>query len=262
MICLIKIKGVLHLDWNTNLYDQQHSFVSKYGKNLIELLEPTAGEKILDLGCGTGDLAQQLDELRVDVIGVDRSEKMIDQAKTKYPSIEFSVQDARSLEFQQEFDAIFSNATLHWIKPPSQALQCLYNSLKKGGRFVAEFGGKGNVQTITNAIIQQIEEAGFEFQAEHNPWFFPSISEYSTLMETVGFRVTYAQHFDRPTKLEGENGLKNWIHMFANQLFEGIPVDKKAEMITKVEMQLKELLFKDDHWIADYKRIRVVGVKE
>jgi len=248
--------------WNAKLYDNKHSFVSKYGNSLVELLAPKQGEKVLDLGCGTGDLANTFYEYGVEIIGVDKSENMVEQAIRKYPHIKFLVQDATELDYHDEFDAFFSNATLHWVQPPIQALHGIYQSLKKSGRFVADFGGKGNVQTITDEIVHQIKEAGFDFKKEQFPWFYPSIAEYSTLMEEVGFRVTFAQHYDRPTQLDGNNGLKNWITMFGNHLFNGIPEKAKNEIVIKVESNLKETLSKDGNWIADYKRIRVIGEKE
>lgn len=249
------------LNWNANLYDGKHAFVSQYGQSLIELLAPKAGERILDLGCGTGDLANQLYENGVDVVGVDSSVNMVKQAKNKYPHVNFVVLDATNLEFEHEFDAVFSNATLHWVKPPIKALHRIFRSLKTGGRFVAEFGGKGNVQTISNEIIKQIEAAGYEFKKERFPWFYPSIGEYSTLMEEAGFRVTFAQHFNRPTPLDGDEGLKNWIQMFGSQLFASVPEVSRETIITNVENHVKTSLYKDGNWIADYKRIRVIGVK-
>jgi len=248
--------------WNANLYDSKHSFVSMYGESLIELLAPQKGEKILDLGCGTGDLARKLSAFGAELIGVDNSAKMIEQARSKYPTIEFLVQDATELAFQHEFDAVFSNAALHWIKKPKPALTSIYNSLKKGGRFVAEFGGKGNVHAISDELIHQIETEGFTFDIEKFPWFFPSIAEYSSLMEQAGFRVTFAQHFDRPTPLEGKSAIKNWIDMFCSGMLAGVPESKKAGIIAKVEDNLKEVLYRDGSWIGDYKRIRVIGYKE
>ncbi len=248
--------------WNANLYDQSHSFVSKYGNSLIELLEPKEGESILDLGCGTGDLSRKLFELGVNVIGVDKSENMIVQARNKFPEIEFDVQDATTLEYQNMFDAVFSNATLHWVNPPKKALECIYISLKTGGRFVAEFGGKGNVQIITSEIIKEIKNEGFQFHLDNYPWYYPSIGEYTSLMESVGFRVTFANHYDRPTPLEGEEGLRKWISMFGNQLFEGINEEQKGKIISRVEASLKPRLFDGEKWLADYKRIRVIGRKE
>ena len=247
--------------WNANLYDGSHSFVSRYGNDLIELLAPKKGESILDLGCGTGDLAKKLFDAGVNLVGVDYSPNMILEAKSKYPSINLMVADATNLEFDHEFDGVFSNATLHWVKPPEKALQCIHKSLKHSGRFVAEFGGKENVQTITDEIIRQIKQTGIDYDMEQFPWYYPSIGEYTSLMEKVGFRVAFAQHFDRPTPLEGENGLKNWIEMFGSTLFQGIAEDRKDYIIEQVENQLKEVLYTDGKWIADYKRIRVIGIK-
>jgi ubiquinone/menaquinone biosynthesis C-methylase UbiE len=248
--------------WDANLYDVKHSFVSSFGNDLVDLLSPKKGEQILDLGCGTGDLTNKLYQLGVNVVGIDKSENMVHQAQNKYPNIKFIVGDAIDLEYNSLFDAVFSNATLHWIKPPKMALHCIYNSLKQGGRFVAEFGGQGNVQLITDEIITQFENLGVEYLPEQFPWYFPSIGEYSTLMEEVGFRVTFAHHFDRPTPLEGDNGLKNWIEMFGSSMFKGITEEIKELIITKVEDSLKELLFNKGGWTADYKRIRVIGLKD
>jgi ubiquinone/menaquinone biosynthesis C-methylase UbiE len=249
-------------NWNANLYDQNHSFVSKYGHNLIELLAPKQGENILDLGCGTGDLANQLYSFGVNVIGVDKSANMVQQAQSKYPNIKFIVDDATDLEYENEFDAIFSNATLHWVHPPKQALHRVYHALKHGGRFVAEFGGKGNVQLITDEIMNQFKNLGIEYNIKQFPWYFPSIGEYSTLMEQRGFRVVLAQHFDRPTPLDGDNGLRNWMNMFGSTMFAGMTNEIKEQVITSAETNLKETLFHNGQWIADYKRIRVIGMKE
>ena len=247
--------------WNASLYDGKHAFVSQYGNRLVQLLDPKKGERILDLGCGTGDLANTLYEGGVEVVGVDKSESMVKLATSKYPQIPFSVQDATQLTYQNEFDAVFSNATLHWVLPPKEAVKCIYECLKQGGRMVAEFGGKGNVQTITDEMIQQIRNAGFEFKATQFPWYYPSIPEYSKLMEEAGFHVTFAQLYDRPTPLDGENGLRNWIEMFGSMLFDGIPEQIKDHIIANVEINLKDILYREGIWMADYKRIRVVGIK-
>lgn len=248
--------------WNANLYDAKHAFVSQYGNQLLDLLAPKAGEKILDLGCGTGDLAKKLYDAQVDIVGADHSPNMVAQAKKKYPAIEFEVRDAADLGYTNEFDAVFSNATLHWIKSPKQALTCIYQSLQQSGRFVAEFGGKENVQAITDGIIHQVKEAGFTYNDEQFPWYYPSIGEYATLMEEAGFRVTLAQHYDRPTPLDGENGMRNWIDMFCSAFFKEIAEDEKKDLLSKIEHHLRPVLYKEGRWVADYKRIRVIGVKE
>lgn len=249
-------------NWNANLYDEKHVFVSQFGRELVELLAPVKSERILDIGCGTGDLANKLAINLVNVVGIDKSANMINQARAKYPHLTFRVDDATDLKYKDEFDAVFSNATLHWVKPPEHALSCIYNGLKAGGRFVAEFGGKGNVQLITDEIINQFNVLGMEYEPKNFPWYFPSIAEYSTLMENAGFRVVFAHHFERPTPLDGENGLRNWIEMFAGNIFGSETNETKQFIITKVEKNLKEVLYKNGSWLADYKRIRVIGMKD
>ncbi|MEN1969071.1 class I SAM-dependent methyltransferase [Lentibacillus sp. N15] len=252
---------IINDPWDASLYDKKHGFVSKYGNDVIDILEPNKGESILDLGCGTGDLAKTLHDLGVQVIGIDTSENMISQAQAKYPSITFQVGNAIELPFDEKFDAVFSNATIHWIKTPEQALQSIYRSLKKGGRFVAEFGAKGNVNKITDSIEKQFAMLGLAYTREHFPWYFPSIGEYTTLMENAGFKVTYARHFERPTPLESSNGLRNWIEMFGKSMFSGLDHKTIQKIIAGVEYDLWDTMFQDSHWIADYERIQVKGLK-
>lgn len=247
--------------WNANLYDEKHLFVSQFGEDLVELLAPKKDEDILDIGCGTGDITKTISEFGTKVKGIDKSKNMIYQARKKYPNIEFHVEDATELNYNIEFDAVFSNATLHWVKPPKKALSCVYDSLKEGGRFVAEFGGKGNVGQLTAEIINQLRRLGFPYKEGRFPWFFPSIGEYTALMEEVGFKVTFANLFDRPTPLEGDNGIKNWIDMFGKTIVEGLDKDTIDLLVTHVENNLRKTMFRENKWIADYKRIRVIGIK-
>ncbi|TCN22379.1 class I SAM-dependent methyltransferase [Mesobacillus foraminis] len=248
--------------WNAGLYDTKHSFVSAFGEELIGWLNPLAGERILDLGCGTGDLAEKLDKAGVSVMGIDNSSNMVEQAYRKYPHIQFDVQDATNLSFKDEFDAVFSNAMLHWVKQPQKALQSIFQALKPGGRFVAEFGGKGNVKLITDEVIRQLNRLESDYNPHQFPWFFPSIGEYTSLMEEAGFRVILAQHFDRPTPLQGKDGLRNWIEMFASSMLGGLSEETIEEILLNSEEGLKNQLFQDGVWMADYKRIRVLGIKE
>lgn len=248
--------------WNANLYDEKHSFVSNYGHELIELLNAKQGEKVLDLGCGTGDLTNVLAGLNLDVVGIDHSENMIQQAQSKYPDIPFYIADATRLSYQNEFDCVFSNATLHWIKTPEAVLQGIYQALKPGGRMVVEFGGAGNVQIITDELIKQIKEASITFTDEHFPWYFPTIGQYSSLLESIGFHVSYALHFSRPTKLSGENGLRNWLEMFSPSLFEHVPSHIKNDIFNKTIDNLHSQLYVNNSWYADYKRIRIVAIKK
>lgn len=247
--------------WNAALYDGKHAFVSKYGSKLIDLLNPKNGEFILDLGCGTGDLANELHQLEVKVKGIDQSATMINQAKNKFPYIDFHVQDAKELSYSETFDAVFSNATLHWIKSPKKVLDGIYKSLKDNGRFVAEFGGKGNIEKVSSEVSTQMRKLGIRCSDDMFPWYFPSIGTYTSLMESSGFKVTFAQHFERPTQLDGENGMKNWIVMFGNLFFKDLDEETKSTVISNTVEALRPSMFDGQNWIADYKRIRVVGIK-
>lgn len=248
-------------DWNTSLYDQKHAFVFEYGKSLLSLLDPQPGESILDLGCGTGHLTQAIAAAGAHVVGLDSSPAMIEIARTTYPELEFILADATNFSLPVTFDAVFSNATLHWVIEAEKAIECIAASLKSGGRFVAEFGGKGNVATIITGIQQSIRELA-HIEVNHG-WFYPSIGEYTPMLEKHGLAVQSALLFDRPTKLEdGENGLRNWMQMFCASMFRNVPDAMKEQVIQLTEEKVRDRLFNVDHWIADYKRLRIVAVKE
>lgn len=248
--------------WKAELYDQKLGYVSHFGKEVVALLRPAHGERILDLGCGTGDLAFEISKAGATVTGIDYSGEMIQQARTKYPSIYFEVGDGQRFAFDAEFDAVFSNAALHWMKNAEQVLACVWNALKSGGRFVAEFGGRGNVDTIIQSMLETLLE---DYQLDGtslNPWFFPSIAEYSALLERQGFRVVYAAHFDRPTVLEdGENGLVHWLSGFAGPFLSSLREETRQEAYAKIAHKARERLYQDGSWVADYKRIRIMAIK-
>src|SRR5699024_4395912 len=187
---------------------------------------------------------------------------MIQQAQNKYPHIPFHVEDATALTDKNQFDAVFSNATLHWVKQPEQALQAIYNSLKTNGRFVAEFGAKGNVAKITNEIKAQAGKLNRPYAEEKFPWYLPSIGEYTTLMEKAGFHASFAQAFDRPTPLKGKDRLRNWINMFGQSMIPNLAEPTYLQLIQQIEANLQRSMYKNGHWIADYKRIRVIGIKQ
>jgi trans-aconitate methyltransferase len=248
--------------WNTVLYEQNHAFVWQYGESVVKLLNPQAGERILDLGCGTGQLTAKIAESGAFVRGIDADPAMVDRAKNNYHSIDFAVADARNFEVEEKLDAVFSNAALHWIKEPDAAIDCVAKALKPGGRFVAEFGGKGNVGAIVAGIYDVLSEMGCGELAALNPWYFPSIGEYAGLLENGGFEVSYAVLFDRPTSLEGgSSGMVNWIEMFAGGWLSALSEEVRSSAIQKVAEKVRSTLYRDDNWIADYRRIRIVAVK-
>lgn len=248
--------------WNPQLYNDKHAFVYNYGTSLIDLLKPKKHERILDLGCGSGQLTDKINELAKEVVGIDKSSDMISDAKSKFKHIDFKVADAANFHFEDKFDAIFSNATLHWVLDYQNAIQCMHYNLNPNGRIVIEFGGKGNVQTIINQLRLSLMERGYTKQSKLKLWYFPSIGEYTTALEKVGFKVTFAQHYDRPTELADEKtGIKDWISMFGSHFFEGLNPSHIEDIKSEVQQKVKSKCFTDEKWFADYKRIRIVAVK-
>lgn len=250
------------IKWNSSLYDNKHQFVSNFGEDLVTLLAPKTGEHILDLGCGTGQLAAAIAASGALIEGVDHSEDMISTAKETYPNIPFRVEDAESMNYKMKYNAIFSNAVFHWISNPAKAVNNVYNALKPGGRFVAEFGGKGNVDHMLNALDKAFITKGHTENSNIRFWYFPSIGEFSTLLEKSGFRVIYAVHFDRKTELtDKENGVKDWFRMFGEKFFKGLSGQEIEDVLEITQNSLKGKIFRDGKWFADYVRIRVIAIK-
>ncbi|ELY99769.1 type 11 methyltransferase [Natrialba chahannaoensis JCM 10990] len=180
-------------EWDSTSYDGDHSFVFEYGEDIVDLLEPAPDERILDLGCGTGHLTNQIARSGADIVGLDASAEMLAEARERYPDREFVRADAREFAFETDFDAVFSNAALHWIPEQDAVLDSVAASLRPGGRFVAELGGVGNVQSIVDAVRAAASEHGYEVDS---PWYFPSVGEYATVLESNGFEVRYATLFE------------------------------------------------------------------
>jgi len=248
--------------WNAHLYDQKHDFVSKFGGSLVDLLAPQKNEDILDVGCGTGDLAHQIAALGANVLGVDSSHDMITTAQQKYPNITFHTMDATALHLTNQFDAAFSNAALHWMKQPDEVIQNIYHSLKQGGRFVAEMGGHGNIASIVWALQKSMEEYRLPFIEENFPWYFPTVEEYQSKLEGAGFTVEMISLYERPTPLQGEDGLRNWLVMFSTNMLQHLSETKKEQIYAKCEELLKPTFYQVHQWVADYCRLRFVAIKK
>lgn len=248
-------------DWNATLYDEKHAFVWECGTELLPLLDPKPGERILDLGCGTGHLTDKIVQRGGNVLGIDRSATAIDRASQCYPQLHFERVDAENLPYDTEFDGVFSNAALHWMTQPERAIEGMWRSLKPGGRLVAEFGGKGNVSAIVESLCRVVVAAGYPEPDIDRLWYFPSIGEYTALLEQQGFEVRLGWLFDRPTPLAGDEGLQNWLAMFATSLFQDIPTERQPEIIEEIEAQLRPHLHREGIWYADYRRLRIVAIK-
>ncbi len=257
-----KDKNQIVKKWDSNLYDQKHSYVFKYGEDLLNLLQAKPGDKILDLGCGTGYLTNLIAETGADVSGIDSSKEMINLAKQNYPALKFELMNAADFNFNEKFDAVFSNAVLHWVLKKEEAVSCVYNNLKKNGKFVLEMGGKDNVKKVISVLRKVLSENGFKSNSELAMWYFPSIGEYTSLLERIGFRVTYAVHFDRDTFLNENDTIEDWLDMFAKNFFEGINSNEKRILIKQISDELYPTNVKDGKWFIDYKRLRIAAVKE
>lgn len=248
--------------WNAGLYDQRHAFVYQHGADLLELLAPQRGERVLDLGCGTGHLTAQIAARGAITLGLDASAEMIAEAKRNHPHLAFEIADATSFEVAEPFDAVFSNAVLHWVKPPEQAVERIAAALKPGGRFVAEFGGKGNVAAIVEAASHAVSTALGRDAGDVNPWYFPGGGEYAALLEANGLEVGYAAIFDRPTPLdEGERGMSNWLAMFGAPCFAMLAEADRPRAVADAIERARPRLYRDGQWTADYRRLRVVAIK-
>ena len=247
-------------EWDPELYQSAHAFVWQRAADLVDLLDPKPGERVLDLGSGTGQLAAVIAQRGAQVLGIDRSPEMIEQARRNAPGLRFEVDDATTFTVDAPFDAVFSNATLHWVKPPEAAVARVWAALRPGGRFVAEFGGRRNVERIAAAVRHALAEvAGVQFDRV-NPWYFPSVAEYATVLEAQGFEVTFMALFERPTPMEaGGEGLRNWVRMFGASLLPHVDSTRHDAFLAAVEDHARPTLFRDGTWTADYVRLRVAA---
>lgn len=253
----------MKFNWNPDLYSNKHGFVFKYGEEMVKLLNPQNGEIILDIGCGTGELTKQISDLCKKVIGIDNSKEMIQSAQKKYPEITFVETDAKDYKLNEKFDAIFSNAVLHWIPQADMMIRNANRHLRIGGRYVVEFGGQGCNYSIINTLAEQLDNHGLDYPRIETMLYYPSISEYSTLLEKNGFEVNVALLFDRPTELKGGyQGLNDFIEMFLNWLFKHVSDSDKSTIIKRTIDVLEPQIFNGTSWIADYRRIRIMAQKK
>lgn len=246
--------------WNAEVYEDKQDFVAKPGVGVLTLLQPRPGERILDVGCGNGNLTAEIAAAGAIPTGIDLSEEMVRQARQKYPELNFQVEDASHYRTDVRFDAVFSNAALHWIKDASAVANSIWLALREGGRFVAEFAGSGNVAVLTTTMEQALEAHGYAW-AGRSPWYLPTIGEYASLLEQTGFRVTLAQHFDSPTPLKGETGVRDWLNKFADYFFPDVTPADKTSIYRTIEEKVRPHLDRGGQWMIDTRRLRIVAIK-
>lgn len=245
-------------DWNAEDYQRDAAFVARLGHGVVDLLAPQAGESILDLGCGDGSLTEAILARGAQVIAVDASADMV--AASRVRGLDARQMDGHQLAFDRHFDAVFTNAALHWMTAPEQVLAGVARSLKPGGRFVGEFGGHGNVAAIRSALHEALSRRGQDPLAL-SPWYFPSPAAYTSQLEAQGFRVAEIFSFPRPTLLPGE--LHAWLGIFAQAFLDPLSQQECSAVLEEVTQRLRPILCDEaGAWTADYVRLRFAAVRE
>jgi trans-aconitate methyltransferase len=237
--------------WDAGRYATHAGFVPALGESVAALLAPQAGERILDLGCGDGVLTAKLAESGAQVVGVDASPELVAAARAR--GVQAEVVDGHALAYDNAFDAVFSNAALHWMRQPEDVLHGVRRALRPGGRFVAEMGGHGNVAAITTAL-----RAAIRLHGEAEPafaWYFPTAEAYAGLLQRHGFRVDSIALLPRPTPLP--TGMAGWLRTFADPWLAGIAVERHAAILdTAIDLMAPALRDEAGHWTGDYARLR------
>lgn len=246
-------------EWNAARYAKNARFVADLGQAVFDLLNPQPGERILDLGCGDGALTEKLVAAGAQVVGIDAAGDMIRAARER--GLDARVVDAASLDFDSEFDAVFSNAALHWMRrDPDAVVRGVYRALKPGGRFAAEMGGHGCVAAITVALCATLETFGVADPAALIPWYFPSPDEYRQRLEEAGFQIEYIALVPRPTPLP--TGMRGWLETFALPFTANLPAEQRPAFLDAVTERLRPVLCdRSGQWTADYMRLRFLAKK-
>jgi len=244
-------------NWNAERYGTHAGYVPEFGAAVLGLLAPRAGERILDLGCGDGALTVSLAEAGATVVAVDASPEMVAAACAR--GLDARVMDGQALAFEGEFDAVFSNAALHWMREPDRVLAGVHRALRPGGRFVAEFGGHGNVAAITVALLAVLGQHGVA--AENAiPWYLPTAEAYRQRLEAHGFAVPDIALMPRPTPLPTD--VAGWMDTFAGPFFAHIPEGERTIARDEAVALLRPVLRDDQgRWFADYVRLRFLAMR-
>jgi trans-aconitate methyltransferase len=244
--------------WDTSAYAANGRFVADLATGVVDLLAPKPGEQILDVGCGDGALTEQLAATGAILTGVDASPTMVAAARTRSIASGFRIDHhrAESLPYKQQFDAVFSNAALHWIPAANQpaALAAIHRALRPGGRFVAEMGGHANIAAIRTALQTTLASYGIDAEAAAES-FFPSPETYRRLLQQAGFTVQFIALVPRPTPLP--NGMEAWLNTFRNGVLDRLSPINRSKATAKILALLEPILRDTDgNWTADYVRLR------
>ena len=244
--------------WNAQSYERNARFVSDLGTPVLNLLAPQSGERILDLGCGDGVLTAKLVATGCDVIGIDPSEDFVQAAISS--GIDARLGDARRLDFQETFDAVFSNAVLHWIPEAQSVADGVYQALKPKGRFVGEFGGHGNIAAIMTSLVATLRRYGVQLE-ERLGWYYPTVAEYRSVLEKAGFVIESIELIPRPTPLP--TGMIGWLQTFRGSYLREKLGDHADQALNEIVENLRfALCDASGNWTADYVRLRFSAFKQ
>lgn len=238
--------------WNAVQYQKHAGFVPELGTPVLELLSPQPGERILDLGCGDGVLTEKIVQAGAQVVGVDAAPGMVEAARRR--GIDARCINGAALAFNTEFDAVFSNAALHWMRDADAVIDGVRRALKLGGRFAGEMGGFGNVASIVVALMAVLTRRGVAAD-DVLPWYYPTAGEYRAKLEKHGFTVTSIALIPRPTPLP--TGIGGWLDTFTQSLFARLPeIERQAARNETIDLLRHALCDAQGRWIADYVRLR------
>lgn len=250
----------MNMKWDAKRYTDNFQIITKYGEDMLSLIDVKNSDmSCVDLGCGNGKLTQKLVDLGLNTIGIDESDDQVREARRLHPHLKFRQDNAITFKVEP-VDVIFSSAVFHWISQEYQQemIQNIYNNLKDEGQFILELGGADNTRQIQQAIDESFTKYNLEYIS---PFYFPTVAEYTTILENAGFKIQYLVNFKRPTQLKGENGMKQWLEMFLGIPFRNISQETRDKIITNTTQILKPIQFKDGDWYADYERLRIKAIK-
>ena len=234
--------------WDAASYATVGAFVAELGEAALDLLDPRPGERILDVGCGDGVLTRKIVERGASVLGIDNSPELIAEAREK--GIDALLLDAADMQFFAEFDAAFSNATLHWVLEKEQAARAIFRALKHGGRFAGEMGGEGNLNKLRQALDEELIIRGYVPPVEASNWY-PSPDDFAGVYEAAGFTGIDARLIERPTPLA--HGVAQWVTTFRSGWLDraGAPEGERADIAGAVARAVST-------GTADYVRLRFI----
>ena len=240
--------------WNSETYRQHAAFVPSLGAAVLDLLAPRPGERILDIGCGEGTLTGQIVARGATVLGIDSSQDMIDAARAR--GLDVRLLNAETLPFENEFDAVFSNAALHWVRNHDALLDGVARALRRGGRFVAEFGGHGNVAAIEAAVKTVLARRHIQPAMRR---YYPSDDEYRARLTAHGFTVDQIALIPRPTPLP--TGIRGWLGIFERATLDRLGAGSESAVDEIEEALRPSLCDREGRWTADYVRLRFMATR-